>query len=72
MTDRTPMFAIEARQIIAGKPQRLWYRACDNHWTHHSTRVQFYDHGTAMDIFDALPIVSERVVRVIPADEVPS
>jgi len=71
MTDRKPMFAIEGREIIDGKPQVLWYRKYDNHWTHHNTRAQFYTRDEAMDIFDAMPVTS-RVVRVIPASEVPS
>ena len=74
MTDPKPqsaMFAIEGREIIGGKPQVLWYRKLDNHWTHHNTRAQFYTQDEAMDIFDALPVTS-RVVRIIPASEVPS
>lgn len=71
MTDRKPMFAIEGREIVGGKPQVLWYRKYDNHWTHHNTRAQFYTQDEAMDIFDAMPVTS-RVIRVIPASEVPS
>ena len=65
------LFAIEGREIIGGKAHRLWYRKLDNHWTHHNTRAQFYTQDEAMDIFDALP-VTDRVVRVIPASEVPN
>lgn len=71
MAERKPMFAIEGREIVDGSPQVLWYRKYDNHWTHHNTRVRFYTQDEAMDIFDALP-VTNRVVRVIPASEVPS
>lgn len=72
MTERKPMFAIESREIIDGKPQVLWYRKLDNYWTHHNTRVQFYAQAEAKDIVDALPKVNGRVVRIIPASEVPS
>jgi len=71
MTDRKPMFAIESRRQTRMGEEVLWFRKSDNHWTHHNTRVQFYTQDEAMDIFDALP-VTNRVVRVIPADEVPS
>ena len=72
MTDRKPMFAIEARQIIAGKAERLWFRKLDNHWTHHNTRVQFYGKDEADEIVARLPDVEGRVVRVIPSSEVPA
>lgn len=77
MTDPKPqpaqaMFAIEGREIIAGKPQRLWYRKLDTHWTHHSSRVQFYGEAEAEAIVASLPPQRDRVVRVIPASEVPA
>lgn len=72
MPDPKPMFAIEAREIIAGKPQRLWYRKSDSHWTHHNTRVQFYTQDEADEIFKGLPPHRERVIRIVPSSEVPS
>lgn len=71
MTERQPMFAIEAQQIIAGKTERLWFRKLDNHWTHHNTRVQFYAKNEADEIVASLQDVEGRIVRIIPESEVP-
>tara|TARA_B100000953_G_scaffold252859_1_gene215898 strand:- start:1328 stop:1546 length:219 start_codon:yes stop_codon:yes gene_type:complete len=72
MTTRQPMFAIESRRQTRMGEEVLWFRKLDNHWTHHNTRVQFYAQAEAKDIVDALPKVNGRVVRIIPASEVPS
>lgn len=66
------LFAIEGREIIGGKAHRLWYRKLDSHWTHHSSRVQFYTRTEAETILASLPPHRERVVRIVPATEVPS
>lgn len=71
MTERKPMFAIESRRQTRMGEEVLWFRKADNHWTHHNTRIQFYTHDEAMDIFEALP-VTNRVVRIIPSSDVPA
>jgi len=72
MSETKSMFAIEGREIVGGKPQVLWYRKLDNHWTHHNTRVQFYTQDEADEIFKGLPPHRERVIRIVPSSEVPS
>jgi hypothetical protein len=66
------MFAIESRRQTRMGEEVLWYRKSDNHWTHHHTRAQFYTRGEVMEIFDSLPIVNGRIVRIVPASDVPA
>lgn len=72
MAERNPMFAIESRRQTRMGEEVLWFRKTDKHWTHHNTRAQFYTQAEAKAIVDELPIVNGRVVRIIPASDVPA